>query len=184
MKYFKSILLFVFLAIGILASCERDDICAESTPTTPRLLIDFIDVSNRENMKNVVNLRVTGIGIDNMLPLDGLDGATRAVDNIQLPLRTDSTSTQFILHENFAVNNNNTPDDTTDDFIEGNPDVITVNYETELVFVSKACGFKTVFNNVTITLEEDQDNWIITRESINANQSVADENETHFNILH
>ena len=182
MKYFKSITLFTLSLFCLITNCERDDICAESTATTPRLIIDFLDVSNRDNMKNVVNLRVTGVG--NANPLEGLDGTTRAIDNIQLPLRTDITSTQFVLHENYVVNDNNTPNDTTDDIVQGNPDTITINYTTELVFVSKACGFKTVYNNVTITIENDQDNWIVTREPVNANQPVENETETHFNILH
>ena len=47
----KTILLFIlFLIIGNY-SCERDDICPESTPTTPSLIIDVFDFNSQEDKK-------------------------------------------------------------------------------------------------------------------------------------
>lgn len=181
MKYFKYIAMVVIaLAICTTISCERDDICPESTPTTPRLIIDFYDVSIQENSKNVFGLVAVGVGNDNVL--DGY--AIVNTNNIILPLKTDSTATQYIIYKEYTYDDNDTPDDETDDVIGGNPDVITINYSTELVFVSRACGYKTIFNNVTISIEDDGDNWILSRESINDNQSVEDETATHFNLFH
>ncbi|GAA4231171.1 DUF6452 family protein [Postechiella marina] len=181
MKYFKYIAMVVIaLAICTTISCERDDICPESTPTTPRLIIDFYDVSIQENSKNVFGLVAVGVGNDNVL--DGY--AIVNTNNIILPLKTDSTATQYIIYKEYTYDDNDTPDDETDDVIGGNPDLITINYSTELVFVSRACGYKTIFNNVTISIEDDGDNWILSRESINDNQSVEDETATHFNLFH
>ena len=50
--------------------------------------------------------------------------------------------------------------------------------------MSRACGYKTIFKNVTLTIEPDSDNWIKSRQPLNDNQSVEDEKETHFNIFH
>lgn len=170
----------VALAVCTTISCERDDICPESTPTTPRLIVDFYDVSIQENSKNVFGLLAAGVGNTNVL--EGY--ANVNTSNIILPLKTDTTATQYLIYKEYTYDDNDTPDDLTDDVIGGNPDIITINYSTELVFVSRACGYKTIFNNVTISIEDDGDNWILSRESINDNQSVEDETATHFNLFH
>ncbi len=36
-------------------SCESDDICPESTATTPSLIINVFDVSSQEDSKDVVD---------------------------------------------------------------------------------------------------------------------------------
>ena len=161
-------------------SCERDDICPESTPTTPSLIIDVFDINNQESKKNVFGLLIAGVGNDNVLPGYGIVSS----DNLVLPLRTGESSTQYRLFQNTTINDNGTPDILDDDFAEGNVDIITINYSTELIFVSRACGYKTIFTNVTLTIEQDGDNWIQSKQSINDNQSVEDETAAHFNIFH
>ena len=49
----KYIIGCILSLIGIitLQNCERDDICAEGTTTTPRLLIEFYDASNPDDFK-------------------------------------------------------------------------------------------------------------------------------------
>ena len=44
--------------------------------------------------------------------------------------------------------------------------------------------FKTIFKNVTLTIVQDGDNWMLSREPLTDNQSVEDETTTHFNISH
>jgi hypothetical protein len=181
----KSSLLFILLiiiGIGISISCESDDICPESTPTTPSLIIEAYDVDNPENLKAITRLVIGGIGNDNILT-NGIISATK----IELPLKTDANSTQFVLIKDAFVNNNGTPDDTSDDFFDGNTDIITINYNREEVYVSRACGYKTLFRNVTFTITPEvpnTNNWIKSRQSLNDNQSVEDESETHYNIFH
>ncbi len=182
MKYFKFIIIpIIILMIGITISCERDDICPESTSTTPKLLIDFFDFGNQENSKNVFNLLIAGVGNEFAL------STFTQEDNINLPLKTVnpdtgemSISTQYILIKDY--DNNDTPDNFTDD--TGNQDIITINYKPELIFVSRACGFKTIFNDVEIIIEPDNDNWILKEESANDSQPIEDETTTHFNLFH
>jgi hypothetical protein len=107
-----------------------------------------------------------------------------STDSIVLPLKTDTSSTQYKLHKDYTYDNNGTPDDTTDDIIGGNEDIITFNYTTEQVYVSRACGYKTIFKNVTLTIEPDTDNWIKSKESLTDNQSVEDEKAAHFKLFH
>ena len=180
MKYFKILIIPILLIVILSISCERDDICPASTATTPKLIIDAYDAIAQEDSKNVFGLRIQGIGNESVL--EGYNVVT--TDNVVLPLKTDATSTQYSLRENTTTNNNGTPNDTSDDFFEGNEDIITINYTTEEVYVSRACGYKTIFKNVTITIENDGDNWILSRIPLNDNQSVEDETAAHFNIYH
>ena len=171
-----ALLLFIIVHFG----CERDDICPESRPTTPSLIIDIFDIDNQENKKNVFRLFVAGVDHENFLP--GYNVVS--TDNIVLPLRTSENSTQYTLIQNYTINDNGTPNNPDDDYAQGNRDIITINYSTELVFVSRACGYKIIFTNVTLTIEQDDDNWILSKQSTKDNQSVEDETTAHFNIFH
>lgn len=175
----KISLLALILILATYISCERDDICAESTSTTPRLIIDLYDNDDPDSKEFVFDLVVIGIGNDEVLD----DYSIVDTDVIYLPLKTDDNTTQYSLIEGYSYDDNDTPDDTTDDIIGGNEDIITINYSREEVYVSRACGYKTVFKNVTITVEDDGDNWIESQQPLNSNQSVEDETTTHFNIF-
>jgi len=177
----KASLLVILLTLMIsYFSCERDDICPDATPTTPRLIIDLYDSENPDTKKNVFDLVVIGVDNDDFLA----DYIFQDVDDLILPLRTDVNTTEYILIKEATVNDNGTPDDGTDDFVDGNQDRITINYSREQVFVSRACGFKTIFKNVTLTIVQDGDNWMLSRVPLTDNQSVEDETTTHFNISH
>lgn len=178
----RSPLLIVLLLILCVLGCEKDDICSNDVPTTPSLIIRFYDVTNPniDTPKRVVNLRVKGEGNENVLPEYNIV----ATDSIAIPLKTTDSITQYNLHEEYVVNENGTPDDPSDDIIEGNPDVITISYKIENVYVSRACGYKTIYKNVSINLVEDDDNWIQLIRAVNDNQSVEDENQQHFKIYH
>ena len=161
--------IFTMMSIG----CEPDDICPQSTPTTPSLIIRFYDISNQESKKSVAKLRIQGVGNDN--PLTDYNVVT--TDSIVLPLKTDTSSTQYKLHKDYVFVDDTTPPN-------GNEDIITFNYTTEQVYVSRACGYKTIFKNVTLTIEPDTDNWIKSKESLTDNQSVEDEKAAHFKLFH
>jgi len=180
MKYYKVLIIPILLIAMLSISCERDDSCTDATPTTPRLIIDLLDALNPDTKKNVFDLVVIGVDNDDFLP----DYIFQDTDDLILPLRTDDNTTEYILIKEASVNDNGTPNDNTDDFVDGNQDRITLNYSREEVFVSRACGFKTIFKNVTLTIVQDGDNWMLSREPLTDNQSVEDETTTHFNISH
>lgn len=184
MKYFKVLIIPILLIAALLISCERDDICPDATPTTPRLIIDLLDASDQDNSKNVFDLVVVGIEDDTLLDDPLSDYIFADTDNLILPLKTTDNTTEYILIQGATENDNGTPDDSSDDFIDGNYDRIEINYSREQVFVSRACGFKTIFKNVTLTIIDDGDNWMLSRAPLNDNQSVEDETTTHFNISH
>ena len=178
----------ILLLIAAFYSCERDDICPESTPTTPHLVIKFFDIDEQSDIKEVENLLIQGINDEE---LEVYQSATTIDSIIYIPLRTidddndpdNGITTKFILHKEYVYNDNDTPDDDTDDEIEGNADTIAITYTTSEVYVSRACGYKTIFEDVEVTLETDDDVWI---ELILFDEplTVDNETDTHVQIYH
>lgn len=161
----KQLFLVVVFSV-FFSSCEKDDICDANTPTTPKVVIEFYDVSNPITLKNVTNLGVIAPGFTNGF------GFT-AVSKIKVPLKTfqDTSILHFI--------QNGSIDPTTDD----NLDEITFNYSRKTVFVSRACGYKTLFTlNTTnpITVTPDSNNWI--QNVIVSQPNIENEDETHIKI--
>lgn len=162
MKKIKIVALSLLLANSFWG-CEKDDICTEGTPTTPSVVIEFYDAANPTNLKAVTNLKVVATGYAPMTPT--------GVSKIKIPLKTNDISTSF----EFIQNGSDA--DTSDD----NTDVVTFNYAKEDVFISRACGFKTVFQlNDGTPLVTDSNNWI---SNITVSQpNIQNENETHIKI--
>ena len=174
MKKIVIFLLFTFSIIFYIA-CERDDICAESTQTTPSLIIDFYNVNNTSNKKVATNLIVTEINHSEIL----LD--TSRTNTVTLPLDTNKNYTQYLLWKNYELDDDSILIDDS-----GNKDTITISYSRENVYISRACGFKTIYDHVTITIEDENDDslWISNTQSVEANQSVENEDETHYFLFH
>jgi hypothetical protein len=165
----KHALVRIVLCIGIACSfsnCEKDDICAEGTPVTPRIIIELYDATRPTVLKNVTQLGV----ID---PNNTSGIAFNGVSKIQVPLKTttDVTTLQFI--------QNGSDTNTTND----NIDVLTFSYERVDVYVSRACGFKTLFylnDTNPVVLTADGNNWI---RNIQVQQTnIENENEVHVKI--
>ena len=109
-------------------------------------------------------------------------GIESSRDSISIPLRILENNTSYKLIKDYIINDNGTPDDLTDDFATGNEDEIIINYENEEIFISKACGFKNVFNNVNFGFTDDDDNWILNTSVIN--NKIENENDAHIHIFH
>tara|TARA_R110002012_G_scaffold270484_2_gene454894 strand:- start:715 stop:1269 length:555 start_codon:yes stop_codon:yes gene_type:complete len=184
MRFLKSILLLL-CCFFIVTTCEKDDICANSTPTTPRMVVSFKDIVVRENLKTVNNFRAQGVGNDAVLT--GFNNVD--VSEVILPLKIDvpniEITTQYELSKDVnEVDDNGTPNDPSDDIELVNSDIITITYIVREIYVSPACGYKVQFENVSITIEPDADNWILLSEPENDNLIITDETITHYNLFH
>ena len=165
MKKYAILLLITLFAFSFW-NCEKDDICIESTPTTPRVVIEFYEDANPTVLKQVANLGIIAPGFTEGFSFNG-------VSTITAPLKTSSNTTTL----QFIQNGSDT--DTSND----NIDEIVFNYTREDIYVSRACGYKTNFTLDAITgavLTTDANNWIqnITIEKT----TIANENETHIKI--
>lgn len=175
MKKIFVIALFIII-VNSFWSCEKDDICAEGTPTTPSLIIEFYDKYNTTVLKNLTAFKAIEINSDEPV-LYGNTRSTMANGNrISIPLRTDKESTTY----RFILNSTSEND--------LNEDVITFNYLTRRVYVSRACGFKSLFDlkpgeqemaNPELIPGEDGA-WI--SDIIVEKTNIEDENETHIKI--
>lgn len=162
----KRILLLLLISI-CLSGCEKDDICTDET--TPRLILEFYDISNPTNLKTVLNLKIKGVGATADL------GTFNGVSKVELPLDITQDTTKYSL----ILNSTSLTLD--------NEDSLQFNYTRQNVFVSRACGYKTIFElNPTPTgvIKTDAATpdgfWI---QDINIQTTnIETENETHIKI--
>lgn len=172
MKSLRILILFVgsVFAMHSFYSCERDDICAVDTETTPLLIIKFIDNNTGVTEKEVNELKISAEGASSDIVF------TEAVDSILIPLKTDASETEFI----FTINSN-TEDD---DMLIPNEDTLSFQYTVVEEYLSSACGFKASYRGLTTTPpnEPDDGNWIkgITIEV----ENIINEKNTHVLIFH
>ncbi len=163
MKKIIYIVLFAFT----FSSCEKDDICGDGEAITPFMVIEFYDAINTTTLKNVTNLGVGEPTFNTRFSFTG-------ISKIEVPLRTNATTTTL----NFIENGGDTTD-TSDD----NPDAITFNYATSNVYISRACGYKTIFQldpTNPIVLSPDAANWI--QNIVVSQPNIENENEVHVKI--
>ncbi len=156
----KKLLTFIAVVLLSLNSCEPDDICLEDTPGTLKLIVVFYDKNQSDTKKSVTDLQVRGVNMEEILY-----GAT--TDSIALPLKTLASSTYFSLT---TTQNNNAAED-----------IIAFKYDPEDEFISRACGYKTIFTNLTFTTENTL-NFISKIEILTT--TISDNNNTHVKILH
>ena len=147
----KKIVLFLLLIATVL-SCEKDDICINAT--TPNLIIRFYDNTDKTVLKSVPTLYVWATDKDSIRE-------NVSVDSLVIPLNT----LQDISNYNFSSNSI--------------VDEVTINYTRSDEFVSRSCGYKTIFDNLSITTTS---NWILDSEIINS--TVNNETSAHLYIYH
>ena len=160
-------LLFICLFSISFSSCEKDDICEATIPTTPKLVIEFYDILNPSVKKNVTNLAVKEINTSTNLTFTG-------TSKIQIPLRINQDLTKY----SFILNSTNVSID--------NEDFLQINYSREIIFVSRACGFKTNFTlNSSVPFIKTETSipdgyWI--QNVVITKSNIKTENETHVKI--
>ncbi|WP_228851652.1 DUF6452 family protein [Aegicerativicinus sediminis] len=165
LKAFLALIILGFIIV--LYNCERDDICSSATPTTPHLIIRFFDIDNQDAGKTVNDLTIFGEGSE--IPIYNLAD----IDSIALPLNIEgegiSTTTKFQFIQDAANN--------------PNIDEIEVTYTPEFVYVSRACGYKSIFNDLQIRIiSEGIENWVRLSEIIYS--TVDNETEAHVYLFH
>jgi len=165
MKQNKLYILTLILIGAFLQSCERDEICIDAI--TPHLILRFYDMDDPETKKSVNGLIVEA-------EINGELDSIKIIlnDSIPLPLNVYEHQTTFILTKNSA------------DPATLNKDKLIVTYEVENVFVGRSCGYKSVFKNVTYTIEDvDNDElWMKSKELIS--EQIENENNAHLKIFH
>lgn len=163
------IILIICCSSLIQSSCERDDLCAETTPVTPLLIIRFFDADNPTTLKAPNNLAI--IALESSQPTEPF--LTTSSDSIAIPLRTNANLTSF----SFTLNSDE------NDTEQENIDVLSFSYTTEEEFVSEACGFRVIYEDLQNgNAPQDDGPWI---QNIDIeNTTVNDQIEAHISIFH
>lgn len=177
----KKITLLLLIALFSFSGCEKDDICDANTSTTPRLVLTFYDINNPSVLKIVTKLKVVGEGMTEGIVFNatatGDSKYLTSANTISIPLKTDADTTTYSFTYNYG---------------NANPalvfvDTVTINYYRNTIYVSRACGYKTVFtlspSNAIIhtAVPSSSDTWMryISVEKTN----IENENETHLKIF-
>jgi Family of unknown function (DUF6452) len=173
----KKIAALLLVALSF-SSCEKDDICSAETDTTPQLVIEFFDYT-LSTSKAVTKLSVkeTGetypIAFNNLLAIDNPSRFITSEAKIKIPLKIDLDTVKY----EFKLN-------TGGDLLE-NTDYLEFNYARNTVYVSRACGFKTLFslntNSPTKTDTTLPVNFWIRKITV-TQPNILNENETHIKI--
>jgi hypothetical protein len=177
----KKIVALLLIVLFTSSSCEKDDICDANTPTTPRLVIEFYNISTASALKNVTNLKVIGEDASEGIVFDSsVTDDSKYLTNgskISIPLKTDANTTTY----RFILNSGNSNPTLID------IDEVTFNYTTNDVFVSRACGFKTLFTftpSNAIVHKAVPSTKLMWMQAISVEKSNIDnENETHIKVF-
>lgn len=163
--------IILFSLLTIFLSCEKDNICIEDI--TPYLIIRFYDNDSPQFTKEVINIKVE---------LDGIEGnyedettITQLTDSIAIPIQVTQDLTRFKLTVSKFDE---------DEILVENEDDFEIYYDRENIYVSRSCGYKTVYQDVSFILEEDNDNWIKEIETTESPLNIIDENSAHVKIYH
>ena len=156
--------IFFIVCLLILSSCEKDDICLEGTPATPRLIVVFRNFQDTGVKKSVKNLVIQGFDQEEILQ-------TFTGDSIALPLRKNFEFSQFKL--SFNVD--------TDSLIA---DSLQFKYDRFDLYINRACGYKSnyVFQEPSHYLLTKSEGWIQNIEK--SKDTISDEQNTHLVIYH
>ncbi|QNJ98907.1 DUF6452 family protein [Constantimarinum furrinae] len=158
-------ILFALALITIFNGCTRDDICAEETATTPLLIITFKDSNNPLLPKSVNNLTIESTDANNVSVF-----VQNTTDSIAIPLKVNANNTEFLFIKNDGTSSENT-------------DTVNFTYTREDIYVNRACAFKTVYAELSATVEnEGTTNWINTLNVINT--TIENETAAHITIFH
>ena len=153
-------LIFPFLILGfLLTSCESDDDVCVSGEATPRLKIKFKSADNKVLTLDSLYLDVD-YGNNNILTV------VRAakVDSALIPIRVDDAGfTELYVRKTK----------------KGSVSKIKLNYNTTSEYVSPACGFKRLYQNLSGSLETANP---VTKVELNQNQ-IINENKAHLYLV-
>lgn len=144
--------LFIWVLFFIALGCEKDDICVETL--TPKLIIRFYDATSNTSTKLVPNLSIWSDGKDSII-------SNQTIDSIAIPLDVNSNQTFY----NFKK--------------ESSIEKLVIDYDLEVVYVSRSCGFITNYNNLSIS---STNNWI--QEIVVTELNIKNENSAHVQIRH
>jgi hypothetical protein len=150
----KKIVFLFILTLIIFSACEKDDFCTKN-PVTPNLVLRFYDTNSRGTLKDVSALYVWAEGKDTIFK-------NVITDSIYIPLNSLANETIYNFSKGNVVNQ------------------FTIKYTTQDDYVSRSCGFRILFNEVSF---ESNTTWIkdFTPKALT---TIDNQNTAHVQIFH
>ena len=159
----KKIFLYSLLIV-FLFNCEKDDICLEGTPGTPRLIIRFFDHEEIIKPKSLSNVAIKAISSDK-------DYTVFSGDSLVIPLELISNSTIYTFkHLNDSGN-------------QEKVDTLKFNYIRDDYYINRACGFLSNLIFTTPAVEIMNKGSQFSHFNI-LKDTIKNENQAHLAIYH
>ena len=136
-------------------SCEKDDFCLKN-PVTENLVIEFYDETNTETLKKVTELYVWAEGKDSIY-------VNQTINTITIPLNSLSTETVYNFSKENVINQ------------------FTITYTPEEIYVSRSCGYKIIFNEVTFSSDN---TWIKDFTPEETLTTLENQDAAHVQVFH
>lgn len=170
MLNFRKGFLLSTIGASLFFSCEKDDLCDGQT-ATPKVRIELYDKSNSTTLKPAYKVECY------VIPEIASDSIKSLVfDNkseIQLPLDINKLETVWNLRFTEIINNDTLT----------KTDQVKFVYNPKAEYVSKACGYKSVYFNVVVNREENPSgNWIVNYTQLV--KDVINEEKIHAKIYY
>ena len=155
---------FYSLFIIFFFNCEKDDICLEGTPGTPRLIIRFFDQNEKSTPKSLSNVSIKALSEDK-------EYIVFSGDSLAIPLKLVSNTTiyTFTFLDDLAN--------------QEKVDTLKFNYKREDYYINRACGFLSNLIFTTSAIE------ILDKESVISGfnilkDTIKNENQAHLAVYH
>ncbi len=178
----------VFFTLLFSVNCQRDDIC-DAIEVTPRLIINFIDEdpNNTDTLVKEVESLAVKLIVDKDNPdseenrffteidtIENGDGtmtiSSPSVTALSLPLSTLEDELTFTFTRNFG----------NEDASLVETDTIVFNYTRINNFINRACGFQTIFDELSVDLRTNV--WMSRFQILNT--TIRDEEDRHLLLFH
>ena len=155
---------FYSLFTIFLFNCEKDDICLEGTPGTPRLIIRFFDQNEKFTTKSLSNVSLKALSEDE-------EYIVFSGDSLAIPLK---------LVSNTMIYTFTYLDDSAN---QEKIDTLKFNYNREDYYINRGCGFLSNLIFTTPAVE------ILDKESIFLGfnvlkDTIKNENQAHLAVYH
>lgn len=146
------------LVLYTLQSCQYNDICTAEVPSTPKLRIEFHDQERPGLLKAAENFNVRALGDTAYYFSAPINDTTVAI-----PLRTDKKETAYelIFHQG--------------DSLQTKRDTLIFTYNTDEVFISRACGFKSIFTDFEVNYNPTSKGWIKNIQIADTTKRITDD---------
>ena len=148
---------YLLLIIFFQLSCEPDDVCNIENPSTPQLVFRLYDANQPSQLKSVDTLKVKDTENESILQLIN-------TDSIAIPFQINANKMDL----DFMIS-------------AGISDELLIDYQTQDMYLSRACGFQSTFIINEIEIGSNQ-NWINKIEIV-TNEILVD-TLAHVKIYH